>query len=199
MRLSEAILEGSKLRPEAPHNGAGDRFVRVANTGELRSDAWGAACETVQPAVANFNWNHNQPFKYAAAKDALCAIQDHYFEHYWQLPAQCPGSQQRFTKVGGRLLKKDDPDSLKTYDDYAVTENAGGITSECDKVQHLAGMVDHLFYMHGWSREKVAAAVASYEDIRTAAAIAVNFSHTSVAQDKYVRTLIKPAANGGAR
>jgi hypothetical protein len=196
MRLSEAILEGSKLRPEAPHNGAGDRFVRVANTGELRSDAWGAACEVVQPAVANFNWNHNQPFKYAAAKDALCAIQDHYFERYWQLPAQCPGSQQRFTKVGGRLLKKDDPDSLKTYDDYAVTENAGGITSECDKVQHLAGMVDHLFYMHGWSREKVAAAVEWYEQTRTTAAIIHNFSHDSVNVEKYVRTLVMPATVG---
>jgi hypothetical protein len=196
MKLSTAIFEGSKLRPEAPHNGSGDRFVRVEPTGELRSDPWGAACEAVQPAVAKFNWNHRDLFKYAAAKDALCAVQDHYFEHYWQLPAQCPGSEQRFVKVGGRVVRQNGQESLKTYDDYAVTENAGGITSECDKVQHLAGMVDHLFYMHGWSREKVAEAVASYEQIRTAAAIAVNFSHVSVAQDKYVRTLIKPAVNG---
>lgn len=196
MRLSEAIKHGSTLRGESPHNRSGDRFCRIANTGELRSDAWGAACEAVMPRVVDFNWNTNQPFKFASSMDAFCAIQDHYFERYWQMPAQCPGSEQRFTRVGGRLLKKDDPGSLKTYDDYAVTENAGGVTSECDKVQHLAGMVDHLFYMHGWSREKVAEAVEWYEQTRSTAAIAHNFSHDSVNVEKYIRTLVMPATVG---
>jgi hypothetical protein len=196
MKLSEAILHGATLRGEAPHNGSGDRFCRIANTGELRSDAWGAACEAVMPRVIDFNWNANQPLKFASSMDALCAIQDHYFECYWQLPAQCPGSEQRFMKVGGRIVKQGGQESLKTYDDYAVTENAGGITSECDKVQHLAGMVDHLFYMHGWSREKVAAAVEWYEQTRTTAAIVHNFSHDSINVEKYVRTLVTPATVG---
>jgi hypothetical protein len=195
MKLSEAIRHGASLRPESPHNGSGDRFSRIANTGELRSDAWGAACEAVQPAVASFNWNHRDPFKYASAKDALCAIQDQYFERYWQLPAQCPGSEQRFLKVGGRVIRQDGHETLKTYDDYAVSEDMGGVTSECDRVQHLAGMVDHLYYMHGWSREKIANAVQSYEDMRSAAAIVQNFSHVSAAQDKYVKTIITAAAS----
>lgn len=193
MKLSEAIKHGATLRPEAPHNGSGDRFVRINNTGELRSDAWGAACETVMPRVIDFNWNPRDVFKFASSMDALCAIQDHYFESYWQMPAQCPGSEQRFTKVGGRVIKQDGHESVKTYDDYAVTENAGGITSECDKVQHLAGMVDHLYYAHGWSRERIAQAVEWYEETRSAAAIAHNFSHVSAIQDRYVKTILKSA------
>jgi hypothetical protein len=193
MNLSTAIRHGATLRPEAPHNGSGDRFCRITNTGELRSDAWGAAIEAMFPRVAQFNWNHRDPFKYKSAKDAFCALQDQYFERYWQLPAQCPGSEQRFQKVGGRIIRQNGRETLKTYDDYAVTENTGGVTSECDRVQHLAGMVDHLYYMHGWSREKIADAVESYEQMRSAAAIIANFSHSSSVQDKYVRTIIQSA------
>jgi hypothetical protein len=58
----------------------------------------------------------------------------------------------------------------------------------------MAGMVDHLYYAHGWSRENVAEAVLWYEQRRTASYIAMNFSHHSVNAEKYVRTLVRSNA-----
>jgi hypothetical protein len=44
----------------------------------------------------------------------------------------------------------------------------------------MAGMVDHLFYAHGWSREQIAAIVEWYEQTRSNAALVRNFAHYQV-------------------
>lgn len=191
--LSEAITNGSTLRPEAPHNAFGDRFCWVEGEhGGLRSDPWGAACEAVQPAVARFNWRDKHA--YERSMDAFRAVQHQYFDRYFQMPAQCPGSQQRFIAMGGRVVSNRGEGQIKVYDEGQTTGNLGAVTSECDLVQQMAGMVDHLYYAHGWSREKVAEAVLWYEQRRTASYIAMNFSHNSVNAEKYVRTLVRSNA-----
>jgi hypothetical protein len=171
MKLSEAIKIGATLRPESHQ----DRFCHVENRG-LCSDAWGAACEAVQPGVAHFNWNARDRYKFERSMDALRAIQQHYFHSYWNMPAQCPGSEQRFVRAGGRIINRQGEIKI----DGAEVGNLGGITSECDKVEHMAGMVDHLFYAHGWNREQVAEAVEWYEQTRSQASIARNFEHYAV-------------------
>jgi hypothetical protein len=176
MRLSEAIRIGDQLRPAAYQ----DRFCHVEGRG-LCSDIWGAACEAVQPGVALFNWNLRDRFKLAATMDAFVAVQLHYFADYFRMPARCPGSTQRWTEMGGRLLTQDRKVILKTYDDHAK-QHSYSITSECDKVEQLAGLVDHLFYKHRMSRADIAICVEAYENAREhgiAQQIAVNrnFNH----------------------
>jgi hypothetical protein len=154
-----------------------ERFCNVEGRG-LCSDAWGAICEAVQPAVASFNWNRHDKYKFERAMDAFRAVQLQYFASYFQMPVRCPGSRQLITKVGGRLIKRFGGEAqLQTYDDYARRENAGGITSECDKVEHLAGMVDHLFYKHRWQRPAIADVVEWYENTHQQAAINRSFTH----------------------
>lgn len=175
MRLGEAIREGAKLRPESHQ----ERFIVTENDGVLRSDAWGAACEAVQPAVAHFNWNQRDVYKFESAMDALRAVQQHYFKRYFQMPAVCPLSQQRFIRAGGRIINR--KGDMKIEGEKMT--NLGGVTSECDKVEHLAGFVDHAFYAHGWSREEVAEAVEWYEQTREQAAassVVGSFQHYQV-------------------
>ena len=157
MRLSEAMKHGITLRPESHQ----ERFCQVENRG-LCSDAWGAACEAVQPAVARFNWTSKDRIKFESAMDAFRAVQHHYFQSYFQMPARCPLASQRFTQAGGRIVNSKGEVKL----DGSKTINIGGVTSECDVVNQLAGMVDHLFYAHGWSREQVADVVEWYENQR---------------------------------
>lgn len=178
MKASEALREGSKLRPVAYQ----DRFCHVEERG-LCSDAWGAICEAVQPAVAKFNWNARDRLKFERSMDALRAVQQHYFADYFQMPARCPGSSQRWIEMGGRLLNQDRKVILKTYDDHA-RQYQYSITSECDKVEQLAGLIDHLFYKHRMSREDIATCLEAYENARArgmAQQIAVNqnFNHYS--------------------
>jgi hypothetical protein len=175
LRLSEAILIGCKLRPESHR----ERFVVTENDGVLRSDAWGAACEAVQPAVAHFNWTAKDKFRFETAMDALRAIQQHYFKRYFSMPARCPLASQRFTEAGGRIINRQG--EMKITGER--TRDIGGVTSECDKVEHLAGFVDHAFYKHGWSREQVAEAVEWYEQTReqaVASPMLANFQHYQV-------------------
>lgn len=171
MRLSEAIRFGSQLYPESHQ----ERFCRVEGRG-LCADAWGAACVAVQPGVARFNWDTRDRVKFENAMAAFRAVQQHYFAHYFQMPAQCPGSQQRFIRAGGRIINRKGEIKI----DGAETGNIGGITSECDKVEQMAGMVDHLFYAHRWSREQVADVVEWYEQTRSQAALIRNFAHYAV-------------------
>jgi hypothetical protein len=178
MKLSEAIRIGNQLRPACGE--LGDRFVVVEGRG-LCSDVWGAACEAVQPGVALFNWNLRDRFKLAATMDAFVAVQLHYFADYFKMPARCPGSTQRWIEMGGRLLTQDRKVILKTYDDHAK-QHSYSITSECDKVEQLAGLVDHFFYKHRMSRPDIATCVEAYENAREhgiAQQIAVNrnFNH----------------------
>jgi hypothetical protein len=184
MKLSEAIINGSTLRPESHQ----ERFCWMDNADELRSDAWGAACEAVQPAVARFNWRDKAVF--SRSMDALRAVQHQYFEPYFHMPAQCPGSQQRFLKAGGRIISNRGDGVIKVYDEGQEEGNLGGITSECDRVTQMAGMVDHLFYAHGWSREQVAEVVKWYEETRSQGVFLRSFKHYSVNQDKYVSTTV---------
>lgn len=178
MKLSTAIIEGSKLRPVTVH----DRFVNVEGKG-LCSDVWGAACEAVQPAVASFNWNRLDVFKFERSMDALRAVQEHYFKAYFKMPAICPGAKRAVQKTGGRLIARfgKEPE-LKTYDGYAKLMAVPGITTECGMVNQLAGLVDHLFYRHRMSREDVAKCVEEYENAREAGisqqiAVNRNFNH----------------------
>lgn len=175
MKLSEAIKIGSTLRPESHQ----ERFVNVEGRG-LCSDAWGAACEVVQPAVARFNWTMKDKFKFESAMDALRAIQQHYFARYFTMPARCPLASQVFTQAGGRVINRRGELAITGE----KTTDLGGVTSECDKVEHLAGFVDHAFYAHGWSREQVAEAVEWYEQTReqvaAAGSVVGNFQHYQV-------------------
>lgn len=180
MKASEALRIGDKLRPAV--GVLGDRFVHVEGRG-LCSDAWGAIIEAVMPTVAEFNWSQRDKFKYARSKDAFVALQKHYFGHLFQLPARCPGSSQRWIEMGGRLLNQDRKVILKTYDDHAKVHSYS-ITSECDKVEQLAGMIDHLYYKHRMSREDIAKCLEAYENahargINQQIAVNQNFHHYS--------------------
>lgn len=168
MKLSEAITAGSTLRPPSHR----ERFCQVENRG-LCSDVWGAACEAVQPAVASFNWNRSDPYKFESAMDALRAIQFHYFKLYFQMPARCPLSSQRFVQAGGRIINR--KGDMKIEGERVTALD--GVTSECDKVEHLAGFIDHAYYAHGWSREQCAEAVEWYETKQLTSAVAINFPH----------------------
>lgn len=155
------------MRPEAHQ----ERFTFVHGRGWC-SDAWGAACEAVSPKVAGLNWQPKDRFKFESAMQSLRGVQQKYFADYWQMPALCPGSQQRFIKAGGKILKGGILDLYRSG-----VKDIGAITSECDKVKQMAGMVDHLFYAHGMTREAVADCVAAYEEMRNKAAIVQNFEH----------------------
>lgn len=180
MKLSEAIRIGIQLRPRI--GTLGERFSNVEGRG-LCSDIWGAAVEAVMPRVADFNWNPLNVYAFERAMDAFRAIQLQYFAAYFQMPARCPGSRQSFMKVGGRYVKRFGKDlELKTYDDYARISYIGGITTECDKVEHLAGMVDHLYYKHRMSPEDIIHCIEEYEHAREEGiaqqvAINRNFTH----------------------
>lgn len=171
MRLSEAITIGSTLRPESHQ----ERFCNVVNRG-LCSDAWGAACEAVFPYIAKMNWDARDRFKFGASMEFLRQIQQRYFKDYWMMPAQCPGAEQRFVKAGGRIINRKGEMKLDTVEQG----NLGGITSECNQVAHMAGMVDHLFYAHGWNREEVAEVVEWYEETRNTHQLVRRFAHYQV-------------------
>jgi hypothetical protein len=175
MKASEALRHGDTLRPAV--GALGERFCYVEGRG-LCSDAWGAIVEAAMPTVVDFHWDKHNAYKFERSMDAFRALQLEYFASYFQMPVRCPGSRQLITKVGGRLVKRfGRPDELKTYDDHARVFNQGGITTECDKVEHLAGMIDHLFYKHRWTRADIAAVVEWYENTNSQAAINRSFTH----------------------
>lgn len=180
MKLSEAIKHGITLRPRV--GALGERFSHVEGRG-LCSDIWGAAVEAVKPYVADFEWRQTHVFAFNRSMDAFRALQLDIFGSYFQMPARCPGSRLKITRVRGReIVRYGQPTLVKTYDDYAKTEYIGGVTSECDKVEHLAGMVDHLYHKHRMSAEDIIKCVEAYEDARghgitQQAAINQNFNH----------------------
>ena len=168
MKLSEAIREGSKLRPESRR----ERFSRAGNTGVLGSDVWGAACEAVDRNVARRSWNHLDKFGFEADATYLYDVQMKHFAAYFQMPAQCPGAVIPYTKEGRRPINRKGETALNWKRDSHVA-----ITTECELVQHLAGFIDHAFYAHGWSREQCAQAVEWYEQKRFQSEIVNNFQH----------------------
>jgi len=181
LKISDALRYGITLRPESHRN----RFCHVEGRG-LCSDAWGAICEAVQPAVATFNWTRKDIVKYERAMDALRAVQFHYFADYFNptlKPARCPLASQRFIEAGGRIVSERGRGELKVYEKGQRERVIGGVTSECDKVHHVAGMIDHAFYAHGWSREQVLEIVEWYDQTQEqalASNIVINFEHYQV-------------------
>jgi hypothetical protein len=166
--LSEAIKIGASLRPPSHQ----ERFIVVEGRG-LCSDVWGAACEAVKPQVAKLNWNPKDRLKFESAMNTLRAVQHQYFGAYFRLPAQCPVAVQRFSKAGARIINRRGDFKIEGEKVF----NLGGMTSECDKVEHLAGLVDHLYYKHRNSREEIAQMIEWYEQTRSKAAIFRNFEH----------------------
>lgn len=180
MKLSEAAAIGITLRPRV--GALGERFSNVEGRG-LCSDFWGAACEAIQPGVAKFNWNPLNVYAFERAMDAFRAVQLQYFSAYFQMPAKCPGARRSIRQLGGRFIQRFGKDAeLKTYDDYARTQFVAGITTECDKVEHLAGLVDHLYHKHRMPAEEIVQCVEAYEQAcehKAARNIAINqnFQH----------------------
>lgn len=180
MKLSEAIREGIKLRPRV--GVLGERFSYVEGRG-LCSDIWGAAVESVKPYVADFEWRQTHVFAFSRSMDAFRALQLDIFGPYFTMPARCPGARRMFGEMGGRMVKRfgKEPE-LKTYERGAKIFPVRGITSECDKVEHVAGLVDHMYHKHRMSPEEIIQFVQSYEDarehgIKPQVAINQNFNH----------------------
>lgn len=180
MKLSEAIREGIKLRPRV--GALGERFSHVEGRG-LCSDIWGAAVEAEKPYVADLNWNPLNVFAFHRSMDVFRALQLDIFGAYFTMPARCPGARRMFSEMGGRMIRRfgKEPE-LKTYERGVKIFPVRGITSECDKVEHLAGLVDHMYHKHRMSAEEIIQFVQSYEDareygIKPQVAINQNFNH----------------------
>ena len=173
MQLSEAIRIGSTFRGES-HSGP---FVRVANSDDLLSDVYGAACEAVYSLIAKRNWNKDDKLAYSADIEALRQVQERYFADYFKMPAICPGAQSRpYTKTRGRLTGR----MVNGENEFAVSaekqEYLGAVTTICSAVTNLAELVEHCFYVHNWTREECAQAVEWFEQ-QSAPLITQNFTH----------------------
>lgn len=167
MKLSQALRHGITLRPESHQ----ERFCNVENRG-LCSDAWGAAVEAEYSAVAFWNWNPKDRLDFFKCMEQFRLLQQHYFGEYFKMPVRCPLASQRFIQAGGRIINRKGDVKI----DGAKETNIGGVTSECDLVEQMAGMVDHLFYGHGWSREEVLEVVEWYENQRATGQIQISLN-----------------------
>lgn len=173
MRLSEAILQGCTLRRE----GRSGPFIRVANSDELLSDVWGAACEAVHSLVAKRNWDKSNKLAYDSDIAYLREIQEKYFADYFKLTAFCPGARPReVIRRGGRFSGRVVGGLNEFIIEKEFSKTLGGITSACSMVSNLAELVEHAFYIHNWTREECAEAVEWYEQ-QSAPLIVQNFQH----------------------
>lgn len=162
MLLSEAIRIGSTFRGEAhvPRS----PFVRVANSDELLSDVWGAACEAVYSLIAKRNWNKDNELEYASDIEALREIQQKHFGDYFKKPAFCPGAQPRIiSHAGGRFSGR----VVGGLNEFVVererAETIQGVTDICPAIINLAEVTEHMFYVHNWTREECAQGVEYFE------------------------------------
>lgn len=175
MKLSEAITYGASLRGES-HSGP---FVRVANSDDLLSDVYGAACEAVHSPISKRNWNKDDKLSYDADIEALREIQQKYFADYFRMPAVCPGAQSRvFKHAGGRFSGRIVRGENEFIIEKEKTQVVGGLTTVCSMVLNLAELVEHMFYVHNWTRLECAQAVEWYEQ-QSAPLIVQNFEHYS--------------------
>lgn len=193
MKLSEAILIGCGFRGES-HQGP---FVRIANTEELVSDVWGAACEAVHSLVAKRNWGKSDERGYGADIEYLRDVQQRYFAEYFRMPATCPGAEPRaYTEAGGRFTGR----TTQGVPEFAIERERGNVlgavTSACPAITNLAELVEHMFYLHNWSREECAQAVDWYEQARDGSLLMRNFTHY---QDETVRQAQSYRLNLAAR
>lgn len=173
MKLSEAIRIGCTFRGES-HDGP---FVRIANTEELRSDVWGAACEAVHSLIAKRNWDKANRLEYDADIEALRELQQKYFADYFRMPATCPGANpRRYTQAGGRFTGR----MVKGVNEVAIERekdrSLGGITTVCPSITNLAELIEHAFYVHNWTREECAEACEFYEQ-GAAVEVVQHFQH----------------------
>lgn len=168
-------MQGCSIRRE----GRSGPFVRVANSDELLSDVWGAACEAVYSLIAKRNWNKDDKLSYDADIEALREIQEKYFSAYFKMPANCPGAQSRvFKHAGGRFSGRVVRGENEFIVEKEKTQVVGGLTTICSQVVNLAELVEHAFYLHNWTREECAQAVEWYEQ-QSAPLIVQNFTHYS--------------------
>lgn len=196
MKLSEAIRTGSALRGES-HDGP---FARIANTDELRSDVWGAACEAVYSLIAKRRWDRSTPLAqlaYSSDIEALREIQEKYFAAYFKMPAVCPGAKSRsYIESGGRFTGR----VVHGLNEVAIegerNKSIGGITTACPSITNLAELIEHAFYVHNWSREECAQAAEWYEEIGGMSMIERNFEHY---QDETLRRRISEKLTTVAR
>lgn len=173
MKLSEAIRQGVQLRRE----GRSGPFVRVANSDELLSDVYGAACEAIYPQVAKRNWNKDDKLSYDSDIAYFREVQEKYFSDYFQMPAVCPGAQKReFKHAGGRFSGRVIRGENEFIIEKEKTQILGGLTTACSLVINLAEFVEHVFYVHNWTRGECAEAVEWYEE-QSAPLIVQNFVH----------------------
>lgn len=173
MLLSEAIRTGSTFRRE----GRSGPFVRVANSDELLSDVWGAACEAVYSLIAKRNWNKENKLEYASDIETLRELQQKYFADYFKLTAYCPGARPRaYGQAGGRFTGR----VIQGLNEFVIEREAhrtiGGITTACHAVTNLAELMEHMFYVHNWTREECAQACEWYEQ-QSASLLVQNFEH----------------------
>ncbi len=173
MLLSEAIIYGSTLRGES-HSGP---FVRVANSDELLSDVWGAACEAVFSPIAKRNWNKADTLSYDADIEALRGIQDKYFSTYFKAPAVCPGAKPRkFKREGGRFSGRVVGGLNEFIIEKDNNKTLGGLTTACAYVSNVAELMEHCFYIHNWTRAECAQGSEWFEQ-QAAPLLDQNFEH----------------------
>lgn len=173
MLLSEAIRIGITFRGES-HSGP---FVRVANSDDLLSDVWGAACEAVYSPIAKRNWNRDDKLSYDADIEALREIQSKYFSDYLRMPAVCSGAQPRhLVHAGGRYTGRMSGGLNEFVIEREQLQTFGGLTSACSHVSNLAELTEHSFYIHNWTREECAQYVEWHEQ-QAYSLIAQNFTH----------------------
>lgn len=177
MKLSEAIRVGSTFRGE--HHVPCSPFIRVANSDDLLSDVYGAACEAVHSLIAKRNWDKSDPLSYSADIEALREIQEKYFADYYRMPANCPGAAPRpYSLARGHFTGR----VVNGMNDFAIDaekfKTLGGVTTACPSIINLAELVEHMFYVHNWTREECAQAVEWYEQ-QSAPLIVQNFEHYS--------------------
>lgn len=176
MLLSEAITIGSTFRGET--HVPCSPFIRIANTGELHSDVWGAGCEAVYSPIAKRNWNKANRDEYRSDIAALKEVQEKYFVDYFKAPAVCPGAKSRqFAKGGGRFTGR----VIGGLNEFVIErehyETYGGVTTDCPAIANLAELIEHMFYVHNWMRADCAAALAGYEQYGSTSIIERYFDH----------------------
>lgn len=176
MLLSEAISIGSTFRGESHVRCS--PFVRIANTGNLHSDVWGAGCEAVYSPIAKRNWNKDNEDEYRSDIAALKEIQEKYFADYFKSPAVCPGAKERqFVKGGGRFTGR----VVGGLNEFVIERERyvtyGGVTTACAEIANVAEFVEHAFYVHNWTRMDCSEAVAGYEQYGSASILERYFEH----------------------
>lgn len=146
---------------------------------------WGAGVEAVWPKAAKLNWPHTSVFlmnadekrKYEDTMNSFRTAQNHYFGQYFKTPAVCPGANRTILRGRGRHT---DGHGTIAVSAGARNQRIAGVTSECELVEHLAGLVDHLYYSHGMSRLEIADIVKTIEETRTMIQMFKGFDHFQV-------------------